>query len=303
MWRGLLAHRAVERHRDLSPWLARLRSTGSWRRIDRPERRLSEALDVLACFPVTGRRGRSRLAARLLGDAHALDETSPTGRLVTSALAHLAGMALPLDAATRRNLWADQGVIADDTSSTVLTLGLRPLVVGPLTEAAGRWADGATPLPIPLAAVQSEPWRVASGCRVWVCENPSVLQAAAGTGMAMVCVEGRPSLAGLLLLRSIVESGARLAYHGDFGAGGISIANTIIGELGASPWRFGADDHRVALARAAEAGTPLRPLRGLVPDACWDPALAPAIRACGVEIEEELILDLLLEDLGSGRPS
>jgi uncharacterized protein (TIGR02679 family) len=300
MWQMLVDHRALATHPNLEGWLLRLRATGSWRRLDEPSRSLTQALDVLARLPQAARRGRSRLAARTLGDSHSLDETSAPGRLVTSALAHLAGVRTPLTAAARRELWANQGVIADETSSTVLTLALRPLVVGPLTEAAGRWADGATPLPIPLAAVQAEQWEVAAGTRIWVCENPSVLAAAAGSEAMMVCVEGRPSLAGLLLLRSLAAGGGRLAYHGDFGAGGIAIANSIIGDLGAEPWRFGLEDHRAALARAEQSGTPLRPLRGEVPDACWDPALGAAIRAAGVEIEEELVLDVLLADLERG---
>jgi hypothetical protein len=34
-----------------------------------------------------------------------------------------------------------------------------------------------------------------------------------------------------------------------------------------------------------------------VPDAVWDAELAPAIRAGGVEVEEEFVVDLLLADL------
>jgi len=115
----------------------------------------------------------------------------------------------------------------------------------------------------------------------------------------MVCVEGRPSLAAVVLLRSLVVGGASLTYHGDFGAGGIAIANDLIGRMGATPWRMSAKDHGYALARAGRGGAALRPLRGAVPDACWDRDLAPAIRCCGVEVEEELVLDLLLQDIRS----
>ena len=300
MWGRLFAHPALRRHPDLREWLARQQATGAWRRLDDPEGRLTQALDVVGHLPQAVRRGRSHLAARILGDAHSLDATSPTGRLATSALAHLAGMTAPLRAADRRNLWAAQGVVFDETSSTVLTLGLRPHPVGPLTEAAARWADGATPLPIPLAAVQVERWQVAPGTSIWTCENPSVVAAAAGTGATMICLEGRPSLAALLLLRALTGGGALVRYHGDFGAGGISIANAMIGEMGAIPWRFGSEDHRQALDRAAQATTELRPLRCAVPDACWDAELAPAIRRAGVEVEEELVIDLLLSDLDHG---
>jgi uncharacterized protein (TIGR02679 family) len=294
LWAELVAHPAVRRHPPLEEWLVRLRRSGSWRREG-----LVDALTVLEHLPQGARRGRSNLAVRVLGDAHALDDTAPIGRLVLSALASLDGTPMPLRAADKRRLWADQGVILDDTSSTVLTLGLRAVASGPLTTAAAEWASTGVPLPIPLAAVQSERWRVPAGTLVSVCENPSVL-AAAGTGANFVCVEGRPSVAANLLLQSLVDSGAKLRYHGDFGAGGISIANAIIGGIGAAPWRFRAADHALALERARSSKTSLRPLRGVVPDAVWDAELAPSVRTSGVEVEEEFVIDLLLSDLASG---
>ena len=297
MWAELSAHPALRRHLGLEAWLARQRAGGAWRRLPSPRSNVLDALAVLDHLPQAARRGRSNLAVRVLGDAHALDDNSPVGRLVLSALASLDGSPLPLRAADQRRVWADQGVISDETSSTVLTLGLSLLAAGPLTSAAAAWASAGVPLPIPLAAVQSERWRVPAGTPVWVCENPSVLAAAADTGATVVCVEGRPSVAANLLLVSLVEGGALLRYHGDFGAGGLSIANGIIGGMGAEPWRFRAADHALALDRARSSGTALRPLRGVVPDAVWDAELAPAIRAFGVEVEEEFVIDLLLTDL------
>ncbi len=297
LWQRLQAHPATDVHPALADWLDRLRAGGRWRRLDDPGGRLTGALDVLARLPLPDRQGRSRLAAEVLGDAHGLDDGSPTGRLVVAALAHLAGRSGRPAAADRRARWADQGVVSDETSSTVLILGLRPQPVGPLTAAAGRWAGGHVPLPLPLAAVQSERWRLPPGTVVWACENPSVPAAAAGLPVTVVCLEGQPSLAAVLLLRTLAEGGARLRYHGDFGAGGISIANQVIGDLDAEPWRFRAGDHHQALARLTAAGATPRPLRGPVPEARWDPDLSPAVRASGVEIEEEQVMDLLLEDL------
>jgi uncharacterized protein (TIGR02679 family) len=296
MWSLVAAHSALAQHEFVSPWLSRLRSTGRWRRLDDPPRRLREALDVLAALPVLERTGRSRLAVEVLGDAHALDDTALMGRLVISALAE--GRAVST-AAARRDLWARYGVVADETSSTVLTIGLRPIAVGPVTEGARRWADGRVPLVIPLAAVDAEAWRLSEGARVWVCENPSVVAVATGIDAPVVCVEGQPSLAATRLLSSLAAGGVSLAYHGDFGAGGVAIANTIIGGLGAQPWRMSTTDHAAALARAESAGVALRPLRGTVPAACWDGELAPAINVAGVEVEEELVLDLLVADMSA----
>ncbi len=303
LWRSLVTHPALGRHPGLEAWLESLRRRGSWRRVEAPQETLRAVLDVLAQLPVASRRGRADLAAAVLGDAHALDDQSPVGRLVVGALAALAGAGPALRASERRRLWAEQGVVTDLTSSTVLTSGLWPIAVGPLTEAAGQWASAGIPLPIPLGAVQAERWRVPAATLVSVCENPSVLAAAAGASLPVVCVEGQPSVAATLLLESLVEGGATLRYHGDFGAGGLAIANAVIGGIGAEPWRFSASDHARALDRARAAGVPLRALRGPVPEAVWDAALAPSVRAAGVEVEEELVIDELLEDLGLGAVS
>lgn len=290
-WARLIAHPAMARDPALEAWLV----TTRWRR---SSDEVMAALDVLVHLPQPVRVGRSRLAGRLLGDAHALDADRPAGSLVLSALAFRAGLSVGgLRSADRRRLWAGQGVLSDETSSTVLTLGLRPTPAGPITEAALRWADAGVPLPVPLVAVQAETWVLATGTLVSVCENPSVLAAAAGTGAAMICIEGRPRLAASLLLEGLSSGGARLRYHGDFGSGGISIANGIIGGLGAEPWRMATGDYQSALSRIESAR--LRPLRGPVPEACWDAGLAPAVMGAGVEVEEELVLDLLLADLES----
>mgnify|MGYP000595490278 CR=1 FL=1 len=305
-WQAAAEHPATGRHEALSGWLARVRAVGAHRRLDDPVRRVGEALDVLEHLPAPETVGRARLAAKILGDSHSLDDSAPTGRLVIAALAYMAGAdEAPLAAATRRQLWGDHGVSLDETSSTVLTLGLRPVAVGPLTEAASRWAQGGLPLPLPLAAVRAERWRAEPETLVSVCENATVVEAAAARfGQdcpPMVCVEGNPSLAARLLLTSLVAGGAELRYHGDFGAGGIAIGNIVIGELGAKSWRFDSVAHAAALAAASANPRPCRPIAGRVPVARWDAELAPAIERCGVEVEEEHVLEDLLADVGPSR--
>lgn len=302
LWTEAGRHQATGRHPELSGWFDRLRSTGRLRRLDQPAVHLCAALDVVAHLPAPEPISRARLAAAVLGDSHGLDDGAPVGRLVVSALAHLAGLSdVPAAAEARRRLWNNYAVTLDETSSTALTLGLRPVRAGPLTEAASLWAGSGVPLSLPLAAVAAERWRTAPGTLISVCENPTVLEAAASQlgdrCPPMVCVEGNPSLAARLLLSSLSEGGAALRYHGDFGSGGVAIGNIVIGELGATSWRFDSISHSAALAAARSNPRPCRPLAGRVPTAQWDEALAPAIERSGVEIEEEHVLDELLADL------
>ncbi len=306
LWSAFTSHDALEAHADLRPWLDDLRSSGRWRRLDHPETDIDAMLEVLVRLPAPTPIGRSRLAADTLGASHALDDTEPAGRLVFGALAYLSGVGagqtsrgLPGTANDRRTIWAEFGVEVDDTSSTVLTANLRPAPAGPVTEAAGRWADSSVPLVIPLAAVDAEAWTVVIGSQIWICENPAVLSAGASTGRPLICIEGQPSAAAIGLLGSLTRCGARLSYHGDFGVGGIAIANSVIATFGADPWRMSVNDHREALA-GAPPGARLPALRGAVPEAVWDADLAGAINDSGVEIEEELVLDDLIEDLERG---
>lgn len=285
----------------IAAWLETIRTGGRLQRSGGVNA-INRALDVLGVLPWDGPiTGRPVLAATIVGDEHGLDDTTPAGRLVLAGLAARAGTPMPSDAAGRAALWAASGVALDTVSAPVLTLALRPHPVGPVTEAADRWADSGVPLPLPVGAVTAETWSVPAGTVVWVFENPSVLEAAAarfgGDSPPIACVAGMPSRAAHLLLARLADSGARLRYHGDFGAGGITIANLINGRHGAEPWRMTTADHRAAVDELAAQGRTPNPLRGRVPEARWDPHLLAAVVAYGREVTEEHVLDTLLNDL------
>lgn len=72
-----------------------------------------------------------------LGDGRALAAVVLRGR---------AGGAPPATAALRRKLWEESGVLADTVSTSVLTLGLRPLGSGPRAQALRDAADRGDPV-------------------------------------------------------------------------------------------------------------------------------------------------------------
>lgn len=302
-WERITAHPAAA-DPALAGWLAAIRKQGRLGRSGGVDA-LFRALDVLAVLPWDGPVvGRPVLAAGIVGDEHGLDDSTHAGRLVLAGLAARAGAPVPSDAAGRAAMWADAGVSLDAVSAPVLTLALRPQPVGPVTEAAARWADSGIPLPVPVGAVTTETWTVPTGTVVWVVENPSVLEAAAArlgsSCPPVVCVAGMPSRAAHLLFASLAAGGAQLRYHGDFGAGGITIANLIISRHGAEPWRMSATDHQAAVAEIAARGRRPNLLRGQVPAAVWDPGLDGRIAAYGLEVTEEHVLEVLLEDMAEG---
>jgi Protein of unknown function N-terminus (DUF3323) len=82
------------------------------------------------------------VAASVTGNAHALDRGTPLGAVSVKALAHLAGGIPPSTAADRRALWASFGVICDELSCDVLTLGLEPVSKSTVSPLQTMKADG-----------------------------------------------------------------------------------------------------------------------------------------------------------------
>jgi uncharacterized protein (TIGR02679 family) len=191
---------------------------------------------------------RVDLAARICGDAHALDDDRPLAHLVLRGVSAAFGMEPPVSAAERRALWERIGVQADSVSSTCLTFGVR---------------DGLAHL-TPWELERSQV-RIASGAVVLVCENPRVLEAFAERRpvVVVVCTAGEPNLVTLDVLRALRDGGADLRYHGDFDWPGIAIANRLVRALDVRPWRMTAADYRSAVAdlpdRLELIGVPVSP--------------------------------------------
>jgi uncharacterized protein (TIGR02679 family) len=112
----------------------------------------------------------------------------------------------------------------------------------------------------------------------------------------MVCLDGMPSTAALVVLDQLVAGGAVAHYHGDFDWRGLGIARVLSRKVPASQsWRFGASDYVAAVQRAL--GTVA--LSGRTTASPWDADLAPSMADAGVAVYEEQVLDQLLDDLAS----
>lgn len=257
------------------------------------------------------------LATRATGDAHGLDEGRVTPRVVLRAAAAAGGVPVPATAAARRELWTLLGVVPDRVSGTVLTWGLRPPGDGQWAQSMRARADLGVVTHLTLqeldlvgvlpadanAGAGEEPVRlVGDGVRVWACENPQVVQAAARAGVRgpLVCTSGNPSGAGWRLLSALVGSGVEVGYHGDFDWPGIAIADRMY-RLGVRPWRMGAVDYEAALTATAASGERLM-LSGTPRSTPWDEALAAAMRHHQTGVHEEALTDTLLADLAGWAP-
>jgi uncharacterized protein (TIGR02679 family) len=305
MWSRAEAHEAVRARPELAGWLSELRAHGLLARASNVTGMseaavLERALEVVAMLPAEGVL-LPVLATEVLGDAHALDAGRPETRLVLRAAAALAGWSgVPASAAERRRLWAEVGVACDPLSADVLTLSLAPLGDDLLSRHLRELAAEGEPRRVTLRELMRHLVSVAPGTEVFVCENPSVVAAAAdriGPRCApLVCVEGVPSSAALRLLSALYDSGAVLRFHVDFDWGGIRIANLLAARFpSARPWRMATADYE----RAVERGGDLLELSGTAVTASWDASLAPGLSRHRVAVPEERVLEDLLGDLSS----
>lgn len=290
----------------LTDWATRIRGDGLVRRLARtPEAAavlVNAAVLALRELPVEPPMPRAAFAARYLSGAHALDDGTPLATLVLSGIRALTGFQEGEGAEWRRAAWAAGGLLRDDVSSTVLTLNLRG------TPALDWMADGGEPAVLTLRSLtrHDRGGVITTPGTVHVCENPAVLSAAADhLGPAcppMVCLQGQPSAAALILLRGLSSKGAGILYHGDFDWGGVRIATALGRGVPWRPWRYAADDYRTAVAAISEARgrTSATGLTGGPVQTPWDPDLAAALAEHGIRIEEEAVLDDLLTDLAEG---
>ncbi|MFF5703982.1 TIGR02679 family protein [Streptomyces sp. NPDC012794] len=279
----------------LAAWAARLRGDGLVRRLAggpaAARALLGQAAVALGSLPVDPPSSLPAFAARRLGSAHALDDGAPLATITLSGIRALTGFPDGTGAAWRREAWASAGLLRDELSSTVLTLNLRG------TPALDWMADAGEPSVLTLRQLIRRPPAPAAPA-VRICENPAVLAAAAEAygprSAPLVCLQGQPSAAALVLLRHLHEGGAALHYHGDFDWGGLRIASALLRRVPWRPWRYTAADYRAAAMADADG---LPPLAGQPAEAPWEPALREALLELGVRVEEETVLDVLLSDL------
>jgi len=194
------------------------------------------------------------LANALFADPHALDRSAPLGRAVARLAFNFTASPDALEygdvtsIAEWRAAWLNLGVICDAVSSIVLTLNLALIGDAP---AVAMTALSGEPVWLTLRSLQGR-WTVPP-CDVWVCENPSIVEAAAdqlGTACRpLICTYGQPSTAALELVRAIDAGGGRLHVSADDDPAGQSIVAQL---LNAAPhaelWRY-----RQRTARAATA--------------------------------------------------
>lgn len=234
----------------------------------------------------------AQLAATVAdNDAHALDYDQPLGRAVARLVAAQHGMPRAFRAGRDwRRAWARVGVKCNGVSSRVLVLNLPLAGEAP----AARWSGVAPGEPIWLTLRSiTGPWTAPAEATVFVCENVTVLEAAADRLGAdcppVVCTDGNPANVALDLLAGFSAAGCTIRVRADFDAAGLAIVEQMRSVVPAARgWRYDAATYAAHLGLDLQPGGPtsneLERLRVLY-------------RQHGIAVHEEAILDQLIADL------
>lgn len=266
------------------------------------------------------------LAARISGDAHALDPVRPAGRLLIAALRQMQGIEdsalVPTEEDLKtvesaegqeerddvgseslrlRELYRRAGILDDDLSSIVHWFVPQP---------------GRSTLPIVWTLRQVEAGSEADFPRcshIRVVENPAVFSTILdslgiaevdtnGDPVALVCTSGPASAAAIRWIQRCLEASpptCRVYYSGDFDINGLVMAQTLQRLLPERfiPWRLDSNAYREVSARCPGPAFDSAELERLtnmsVP---WDDELCDLMRQTGRKAHQEALLEDLLSD-------
>ncbi|MGC4755642.1 TIGR02679 family protein [Micromonospora trifolii] len=302
LWASAAQHPRVTASPELQRWVAAEISLGALpAEISKRQPLLADALTVLDALPADG-ISVTRLAANILGSAHALDK-GPLANLVLRALSLQYGQD-PIASAYTRTLWRLAGLRPDDLSSRVLLAGFKATGTTSFETVLRAHARCGEPAVITLRQVdnfiseQPAPL-LPPETRVWVCENVAVVaEATNALGRdcpPLICVEGWPSHAATLLLQHLLNHGADIAYHGDFDWEGLAIADQVM-QMGVHPWRMDRDSYLAAATRATRRSALNRPDFPFY-EYSWAPGLVDTMIQQAMRVEEEHVMEDLIADL------
>ncbi len=306
-WLNLFEH--AFRAPDLAPearlWITELHDRGllkqlTGRDLDAAAKLLDQAVNLVKNLPAADKL-LTEMAARFGGDSHALDRNRPLGRLVVRYAAKMGAVVDWNRAQGWREAWDAVGVVCDPLSTPALTLNLNGAGTSVTGKALALHAHAGEPYRISVRQLMRDGDALcaeAIGEQVFVCENPSVVAAAAADPATfrapLICLEGQPKTSGRLLLQRLADLGITIRYHGDFDWPGIRIASQVFERFSATSWHFDAEAYRDAPAGPPLEGDP-------VPTP-WDPELAEVMVKRGCAVHEEQVMAVLLHDLKKSPP-
>lgn len=323
---GPIVNRKAIREQEAQAWSALLQSTEAffpndplkqeWIRclfedntlMRLTEKKLDEAENLLqkACKVADRLPARdiplAQLAAEATGNAHDLDRGEKLGQLMVRLASRMGPYGSWKSEEGRRQVWEQVGVLCDQLSAPVLVWNLNIPGVSFCNRILTQHAEIGLPCRLMTQHLIHHPLdgsAAPSAKVIFVCENPSVVQAVSQTWprstFPLICTEGPLKTAARLLLDQMSQMGFTFRYHGDFEWKGIQMANHFLERYPtASPWRLSAQDYLQVQGKSPLEGTPT--------EAHWDSHLMETMKTEGYAMFEEQVLSKLLNDLSVDSP-
>jgi uncharacterized protein (TIGR02679 family) len=243
---------------------------------------------------------RVELAARVLGNAHALDSGTPLERCVSRALA-LSLQAEGIEPGD--DPWEGFGTHRSLLAGPAFCWGLSLDESHPLADAVRASNDLGLPYVLTRMALSAYPLHVEAGTEVLVVENPRLVEYAAQvrSPLGVITTNGNPSSTVVEALTQLLRSEATVRYHGDFDAAGLEICGRMA-DAGLRPWEMTDVAYLSALAEAEEAGVELPVDQRRAGRTPWCPDLAAAFNEQRRIVHEERLIELLIPRRDSVPP-
>ncbi|MBB3868763.1 TIGR02679 family protein [Parageobacillus toebii] len=238
-------------------------------------------------------------AQKVTGDPHAFDLHTFQGKLLLSALEFYSRKKYQLSSVEEVNeLLQSFGILREDILNFVTCAGILAETkegIHPVFSAA---CETNMALNVPLREIVGLKRAYPSkGTIVFVVENAGVFSELLDEAMPIVSTNGQLNLATMLLLDSLVESGARLYYSGDFDPEGLKMADRLAGRYGEnlSLWHFTREDYFTSMPSVPLSEERLAKLQSISSSELQP--VKQEIERCKKAGYQEAILLMLREDI------
>lgn len=275
----------------------------------RLNRELKTILSALSNLPVFSDKTErlAVFAAQISGNPHYLDQGSEADRLLTYGICYILNIPYPSDLSAERKaeILYEAGLLKDEISNFSVCYGLEAMTrEGEVHKGFLEFKKLQEPLQISLANLSGISDIKAENHVVYVVENPVVfagildsLSKEIKSSLSLVCTNGQPRLASIVLLDLLVKNNTVIYYSGDFDPEGLLIADRLKIRYGdfLEFWRFDEQDFTLAKSKKTISPSRLSKLKKVVS------ADLKKIAAC-LEIDQragfqENILDLYIQDI------
>jgi uncharacterized protein (TIGR02679 family) len=209
-------------------------------------------------------------AATVTGDPHYFDEGKEYTLFLYYAIWDMLQInqqvSASMSAEEKHQLLFEAGLIKDTMSNDVMVYGIRAWRKEGEHQGIAGFCEQKEPLSITLSTILGLKSVKCIGNCIYVVENPIVFaQIVEMENQSVLCVNGQPNLAVLLLLDLITKSKGTIYYNGDFDPEGLMIAQRLKNRYGKFLhfWHYEKEDYDTSMSDKPISEKRLKMLEGL----------------------------------------